>query len=499
VNPAARIGVKLVSEVGIGTVAAGVAKGHADVIMISGHDGGTGASPVSSMKYVGLPWELGLAEVQQTLLLNDLRSRVTLQVDGKIKTGRDIVVAALLGAEEYGFATGALVSLGCIMCRQCSLNRCPVGIATQDPELRRKFRGRPEDLIAWLAAIAEEARVIMAGLGFRSIDEMIGKPEHLAARADASGKLSGIDLSQLLYKPELPARIKSKHSLQQDHKIDDVLDVRLIAAAAQALTDGTKVTINESIRNTDRSTGAMLSGQIAKLYGDAGLEDDTITVNFSGSAGQSFGAFGASGLTLKLAGDANDYVGKGLSGAKIILTPNGSAAFDPAENIIAGNTLLYGATSGKAFIHGKAGQRFCVRNSGATAVVEGVGNHGCEYMTGGTVVILGPTGSNFGAGMSGGVVYVLDEDGDFASRCNKGIRSYLKGLDADSDRDLDRLKALITEYRDATGSLKAEAVLDGWDSYCGKFVKVSSPVYERHQALAFDSGIERLVKNELSV
>jgi glutamate synthase (NADPH) large chain len=480
VNPAARIGVKLVSEVGIGTVAAGVAKGHADVIMISGHDGGTGASPVSSMKYVGLPWELGLAEVQQTLLLNDLRSRVTLQVDGKIKTGRDIVVAALLGAEEYGLATGALVSLGCIMCRQCGLNRCPVGIATQDAELRKKFSGKPEDLIAFLTAIADEARELMAELGFRSLDEMIGKPEFLDTKSDITAKLKGLDLSQLLYKPELPSRIIGKHSLQQDHKISDVMDVRLIDASGKAFKDGTKVTITGNIRNTDRAVGAMLSGEIAKRFGDAGLEDDTITVKLKGSAGQSFGAFGARGLTLMLNGDANDYVGKGLSGAKIILTPPEASSFTPSENIIAGNTILYGATSGKAFIQGKVGQRFCVRNSGAVAVVEGVGNHGCEYMTGGTVVILGPTGSNFGAGMSGGVAYVLDEKGDFASRCNKGIAHQLRHLDDSSAKDLARLKALISEYCEATRSAKAALILKDWNSFKGKFVKVSSPVYEKH-------------------
>lgn len=481
VNPAARVGVKLVSEIGIGTVAAGVAKGHAEVIMISGHDGGTGASPVSSMKYVGLPWELGLAEVQQTLLLNDLRSRVTLQVDGKIKTGRDIVIAALLGAEEYGFATGALVSLGCIMCRQCGLNRCPVGIATQDPGLRERFKGTPEDLIAWLTGLAEEARTIMAGLGFRSLQEMIGKPEHLAAKQEAAGKRSGIDLSQLLYRPELPARIIGRHTLQQDHKLGGVLDVRLIEASKQALEQVAKVTLHEDIRNTDRATGAMLSGEIARRFGEAGLADGTITVNFKGSAGQSFGAFGAKGLTLKLTGEANDYVGKGLSGARIILTPPEAAAFDPAENVIAGNTLLYGATSGKAFIRGKAGQRFCVRNSGATAVVEGVGNHGCEYMTGGTVVILGPTGSNFGAGMSGGEAYVLDENGDFALKVNKGARSYLKGLDEGGILDTEKLKSIIAEHLEATGSRIAAAVLTDWDSWKDKFVKVASPVYERHQ------------------
>ncbi len=481
VNPAARIGVKLVSEVGIGTVAAGVAKGHADVIMISGGDGGTGASPISSMRYVGLPWELGLAEVQQTLLLNDLRSRVTLQVDGKIKSGRDIVVAALLGAEEYGFATGALVSMGCIMCRQCGLNRCPAGIATQDPDLRRKFKGRPEDIIAWLTGLAEEAREIMAELGFRSLDEMIGKPEHLAAKPDAEGRLKGIDLSQLLYRPELPSRILGKHSFPQDHKIDGVLDAGLIAASADALDRGARVVLNRAIRNTDRSAGAMLSGEIAKRFGDAGLEDDTILVNFTGSAGQSFGAFGARGLTLRLRGDANDYVGKGLSGAKIVLTPAVEAGFAPSENVIAGNTLLYGATSGKAFIRGRVGQRFCVRNSGAVAVVEGVGNHGCEYMTGGTVVILGPVGTNFGAGMSGGEAYVLDESGDLALKVNKGARSFLKGLDEGGARDSSKLKAVIAEHLDATGSRIAAAVLGDWEGWKDKFVKVSSTVYDRHQ------------------
>jgi len=480
VNPVARIGVKLVSEVGIGTVAAGVAKGHADVIMISGHDGGTGASPISSMKYVGLPWELGLAEVQQTLLLNDLRSRVIIQVDGKIKSGRDIVVAALLGAEEYGFATSALISLGCIMCRQCSLNRCPVGIATQDPDLREKFKGKPEHLINYLASIAEEARRLMSELGFSTIDEMIGRSDILDIKSNTQYKLQGLDLSQLLYRPELPSRIIGKKKFHQNHKIKDVLDLKLIETSRSAIISGIKIEDTLEIKNIDRSVGAMLSGEIAKHHGDDGLADDTITIKFQGSAGQSFGAFGAKGLTLILNGDANDYVGKGLSGGKIVLIPPKNSTFDPRENVIAGNTILYGATSGKAFILGKVGQRFCVRNSGAEAVVEGVGNHGCEYMTGGTVVILGPTGANFGAGMSGGTAYILDEKDEFIQKCNKKITKHANALDDSSTKDQTKLKALISEHYAMTHSAKANDILENWGNYKNKFIKVSSPVYAKH-------------------
>lgn len=476
VNSSARIGVKLVSEVGIGTVAAGVAKGHADVIMISGHDGGTGAAPISSMKYVGLPWELGLAEVQQTLLLNNLRSRVTLQVDGKLKSGRDVVIAALLGAEEYGFATTALISLGCIMCRQCNLNKCPVGIATQDPKLRKNFKGKPEHLINYLTLIAEEVREIMAKLGFRTMDEMIGRVDMLTTNFSDKDKLKHLDLSKVLYRPELPSRISARHTISQNHKIDSVLDVKLLEIAKPALENKVKINYSFKVKNTDRTLGAMLSGEIAKRYGDNGLPHDTIVLNLKGSAGQSFGAFAVKGLTLILEGDANDYVGKSLSGGKLILIPSKESTFNPQENTIAGNTLLYGATSGKAFILGKVGQRFCVRNSGAEAVVEGIGNHGCEYMTGGTVVILGPTGKNFGAGMSGGIAYILDQNNDFIDKCNKDIVEVKSLL---NEEDTSKLKELISEHYLYTKSAKAKNILNNWDFYINKFLKVISPDYEK--------------------
>jgi len=476
VNPSARIGVKLVSEVGIGTVAAGVAKGHADVIMVSGHDGGTGASPISSMKYAGLPWELGLAEVQQTLLLNNLRSRVTVQVDGKLTSGRDVIIAALLGAEEYGFATTALISLGCIMCRQCNLNRCPAGIATQDPELRKKFNGKPEHLISYLTFVAEKAREIMAQLGFKTIDELIGRVDVLDVKKTSKDKIKDLDLSPILYKPELPSRIVGKHTIPQKHKIDNVLDRKLIKISQSALEKGIKVEGEFSIRNTDRTVGAMLSGEIVKHYGNEELPEDTITLKLRGSAGQSFGAFAVKGLTLILHGEANDYLGKGLSGGKIILVPEENCTFNPSDNVIAGNTLLYGATSGKSFILGKVGQRFCVRNSGADAVVEGIGNHGCEYMTGGTVVVLGPTGRNFGAGMSGGIAYIFDEYGDFINKCNKGIVQVKPVINS---KDVSKLKELISEHYSYTNSLKAKEILDNWDISISKFLKVTSPIYEK--------------------
>lgn len=476
VNSAARIGVKLVSEVGIGTVAAGVVKGHADVIMISGHDGGTGASPMSSMKYVGLPWELGVAEVQQTLLLNNLRSRVTIQVDGKLKSGRDVVVAALLGAEEYGFATTALIALGCIMCKQCALNRCPAGITTQNPKFREKFKGKPEHIINYLTFIAQETRELMAQLGFKSIDEMIGRVDMLTVKNNVDNKLKNLDLSSILHRPELPSRIVGKHVISQNHNIDTVLDRELIIASQSALDKGDKVECTFKVKNTDRTVGAMLSGEIAKKYGEEGLAENTIVVKLKGSAGQSFGAFAANGLTLMLYGEANDYLGKGLSGGNIILVPEEDSTFNPSENIIAGNTVLYGATSGKVFISGKVGQRFCVRNSGATAVVEGIGNHGCEYMTGGTAVILGSTGRNFGAGMSGGVAYVLDENEDFINKCNQEIVEIHPIVD---DKDIATLKELVSEHHHHTKSIKAKKLLDNWDINIKKFLKVASPIYEK--------------------
>ncbi|TCO72265.1 glutamate synthase central domain-containing protein [Marinisporobacter balticus] len=475
INATARISVKLVSEVGVGTVAAGVSKGHADVVMISGHDGGTGASPISSLKYVGLPWEIGLAETQQTLLLNNLRSRITVQVDGKMRSGRDVVIAALLGAEEYGFATTGLISLGCVMCRQCHINKCPVGIATQDHKLRERFKGKSEYLIAYLTFVADEIREIMAKLGFATIDEMVGRVDVLEVKDFNKEKLKNLDLYPIIYRPELPSRIIDKCRIKQDHKIDDILDKMLIKLSKDALEKGLKTEATFKIKNTDRTVGTMLSGEIAKRYGDKGLVDDTIQFKFEGSAGQSFGAFLTKGLTFILQGDANDYLGKGLSGGKIIITPPKESTFIPSENMIAGNTLFYGATSGQAYIQGLVGQRFCVRNSGAVAVVEGVGNHGCEYMTGGTVVILGSVGRNFGAGMSGGVAYILDENKDFYNKCNKQIVE-IKLLE--KSNDIENVKNLINEHYKWTNSRKAKKIIDNWYSYVHKFVKVSSPIYQ---------------------
>src|SRR5450432_2939964 len=420
VNPAARIAVKLVAEVGVGTVAAGVAKAHADVVLISGDTGGTGASPLSSIKHAGIPWELGLAETQQVLLLNDLRGRIRVQTDGKLQTGRDVVIAALLGAEEFGFATAPLIAMGCIMMRKCHLNTCSVGIATQDPVLRAQFAGQPEHVINFFFFIAEQMRQYMADMGFKTVDEMVGRVDMLDARpAVDHWKASGLDLSAILYNPAVPSRV-ARHCVQaQDHGLEAALDHQLIAGAMDALENRTPVEMSFPIRNVHRTVGAMLSGQIARRYGSEGLPDDTIRIKFDGSAGQSFGAFLAKGVTMTLEGDANDYVGKGLSGGRIVVYPPKTSHFVAEENILIGNVVLYGATSGEAFFRGVAGERFAVRNSGATAVVEGVGDHGCEYMTGGTVVVLGPTGRNFAAGMSGGEAYILDEAGDFATRCNQ--------------------------------------------------------------------------------
>ena len=421
VNPQARIAVKLVSEVGVGTVAAGVSKAHADVVLISGDSGGTGASPLSSIKHAGLPWELGLAETQQVLLLNDLRGRIKVQTDGKLQTGRDVVIAALLGAEEFGFATTPLITMGCIMMRKCHLNTCSVGIATQDPVLRARFTGQPEHVVNFFFFLAEQVRQHMAKLGFRTIDEMVGRVDKIdAAVADAHWKAKGIDLSSILYAPTVPSRVARRKVQAQDHGLDQALDHALIAKATPALESQTPVTGSFAIRNVHRTVGAMLGGEIARRYGSAGLPDETIHFKFSGSAGQSFGAFVPNGVTLELEGDSNDYVGKGLSGGRIIAYPPKTSSFLPEESILVGNVVLYGATSGEVFLNGIAGERFAVRNSGAIAVVEGVGDHGCEYMTNGTVVVLGTTGRNFAAGMSGGRAFVFDDQGDFTSRrCNK--------------------------------------------------------------------------------
>ena len=403
--------VKLVAEVGVGTVAAGVSKAHADVVLISGHDGGTGASPLTSLKHAGAPWELGLAETQQTLLLNDLRDRIVVQVDGQMKTGRDVVIATLLGAEEFGFATAPLVVSGCVMMRVCHLDTCPVGVATQNPELRKRFSGQPEFVVTFFEFIAEEVREILAELGFRSIEEAIGHSELLDTRdAVEHWKASGLDLTPILTMPDI-AEGKARFQMRdQDHGLDHALDNELITQAGPALERGEKVEISLPIRNVHRTVGTMLGHQLTRRYGGEGLPDGTITVRLQGSAGQSFGAFVPRGISLYLSGDANDYTGKGLSGGRIIIRPNAATPFAAEDNIIAGNVILYGATAGEMFLRGQVGERFAVRNSGATAVVEGVGDHGCEYMTGGRVVVLGPTGRNFGAGMSGGIAYVLDAD-----------------------------------------------------------------------------------------
>ncbi|SHJ99379.1 glutamate synthase (NADPH/NADH) large chain [Geosporobacter subterraneus DSM 17957] len=472
-NPTARINVKLASSIGIGTIAAGVAKGYADAITICGHDGGTGAAPISSMKYVGMPWELGLAETQQTLLLNDLRSRVTLQVDGKMSTGRDVVVAALLGAEEYGFSTACLIASGCIMCKKCNLNKCPVGIATQETKLREGFKGKPEHIIAYFNFVAQEVREIMAELGFRTIDEMIGRVDILEPRMVNNHKAKHLDIEPILYRPDLPSKIEGKCTIGQKNQTENVLDRELIQAAAEALLNKKAVAKTLPIANTNRSIGAMLSGVIAQQYGYKGLPEDTIQFDFIGSAGQSFGAFGVSGLTLRLEGDANDYLGKGLSGGKIIVTPPKGSSFPSDKNVIAGNTLLYGATSGEVYINGMAGGRFAVRNSGATAVIEGIGSHGCQYMTGGIAVILGEIGDNFGAGMSGGIAYILDEAGDLSAKVNPQMVT----IESLAEEDVQILKGLLQKHVQYTGSAKAKEILEHWKEYGTKIFRVSSPSY----------------------
>ena len=460
-NSQARISVKLVAEVGVGTVAAGVAKAHADVVLISGHDGGTGASPLTSIKHAGIPWELGLAETQQVLVMNDLRGRIVVQTDGQLKTGRDVAIAALLGAEEFGFSTAPLVASGCIMMRKCHLNTCPVGVATQDPVLRKKFSGKPEHVINFFFYIAEELREIMAELGFHTLADMVGHAEMLDMQdAIDHWKARGLDLSSILYKPDVPKRIATHCVTTQDHGLEKVLDVQLIEECRGAIGHQAPVELNLPIRNTDRTVGTMLSGEIARRYGNAGLPEDTIRIKFTGSAGQSFGAFLAKGVTLTLEGDANDYVGKGLSGGRLVIYPPQSATFVPEDNILIGNTVLYGATGGEAYFRGVAGERFAVRNSGAQAVVEGVGDHGCEYMTGGVAVVLGKTGRNFAAGMSGGIAFVLDEEGVFPSLCN---RSMVDLEPVVKPHDVDLLQALVENHRRLTGSAPAQYVLENWD------------------------------------
>jgi glutamate synthase (NADPH/NADH) large chain/glutamate synthase (ferredoxin) len=476
-NPEAGVSVKLVAEVGVGTVAAGVAKAHADKVLISGDSGGTGASPLSSIKYAGIPGELGLAETHQTVVLNDLRGRIRVETDGQMKTGRDVVIATLLGAEEYGFATAPLIVEGCIMMRKCHLNTCPVGIATQDPELRKKFDGKPEHIVNYLFFVAEEARQLMAKLGFKTINEMVGRVDKLKiTKALDHWKAKGLDLSPLLAIPDVGPEVARYCVQKQDHGLDHILDNELVELCRPAIEKGEKVTVELPIHNVNRTTGTVLSSKIAKKYGLEGLPEDTISIKFNGSAGQSFGAFLARGMTLTLEGESNDYIGKGLSGGKIIVYPPKDALYDPAETILIGNTSLYGATQGEAYFYGRAGERFAVRNSGAHTVVEGTGDHGCEYMTGGVVVVLGRTGRNFAAGMSGGVAFVLDEQGKFESRCNTGMVE-LEAVTLAEDKRL--LHDLITKHFMYTGSRKAKQVLDAFDATVPKFMKVMPVDYKR--------------------
>jgi glutamate synthase (NADPH/NADH) large chain len=489
VNERARISVKLVSEVGVGTVAAGVAKSMADHVTISGFEGGTGASPLTSLTHAGLPWEIGLAETQQTLVLNGLRGRISVQADGGLRTGRDVAIAAILGADEFGFATAPLIAAGCIMMRKCHLNTCPVGVATQDPVLRARFTGQPEHVINYFFFVAEELREIMASLGVRKLTEMIGRPELLdAAPAVEHWKAKGIDLSKLLYVPAVDPALARWNSETQMHGLDRVFDRELIAAAAPALERGEKVLIEREVRNVNRSVGTMLSGEIARRYGHEGLPDDTIYARLSGTVGQSFGAFLAKGVTLELTGDANDYVGKGLSGGRIIVRQPESARRDASANIIVGNTVLYGAIQGEAYFNGVGGERFAVRNSGATAVVEGAGDHACEYMTGGVVAVLGPVGRNFAAGMSGGVAYVYDPEGRLEAQCNLAsveLESIPDTSDPNADlsdmlaHDAERLRTLVERHFAATGSARAQALLDEWPAALAKFVKVMPTEYRR--------------------
>jgi glutamate synthase (ferredoxin) len=477
-NYKARISVKLVAEVGVGTVAAGVAKAHSDVVLISGHDGGTGASPLTSLKHAGIPWELGLAETQQTLVLNKLRDRIVVQTDGQLKTGRDVVIAALLGAEEYGFATAPLVVMGCIMMRVCHLDTCPVGIATQNPKLREKFRGQADHVVNYFKFVAQEVRETMAKLGFRTISEMVGRSDLLDKRkAIDHFKAKGLDFSKIFYRPDVGPEVSVRKTRDQDHGIESSLDwTQLIPDAAPALDRAEPVSLEYPIRNVNRTVGTILGAEISRRYGSAGLPDDTIKIKFKGSAGQSFGAFIPKGMTLTLEGDANDYTGKGLSGGKIVVFPSKVATFVPEENVIIGNVALYGATSGRAFFRGKAGERFCVRNSGAMAVVEGAGDHCCEYMTGGVTVVIGPTGRNFAAGMSGGMAFVLDNAGDFRQRCNLEMVDLESLTDVE---DIELVRDLLIQHAGYTGSTVAAGLLNDWDSAVERFVKVMPLDYRR--------------------
>jgi len=516
-NPRARISVKLVSVIGVGTIAAGVSKAHADHVLISGFDGGTGASPLTSIMHAGSPWEIGLAETHQTLVLNKLRGRIAVQVDGGLRTGRDVAIGALLGADEFGFATAALIAEGCLMMRKCHLNTCPVGIATQDPELRKRFTGEPEHVVNYFFFVAEEMRQIMASLGFRTVNEMIGRSDKLNMRpAIDHWKAKGLDYSRVLYKPEMGPDVAVYNCEVQEHGLENALDIKLIKQAQPAITARTPVKIETPVRNTNRTVGAMLSGEVAKAHGLNGLPEDTIYIKAKGSAGQSFGAFLAQGVTIELEGDANDYTGKGLSGGRLIIYPPKESPFKADENIIIGNVVLYGAIAGECYFRGVAGERFAVRNSGASAVVEGVGDHGCEYMTGGVVVVLGQSGRNFAAGMSGGIAYVLDEEGDFERRCNMAMvdlepvsdeevqqisRAQSGDLEGhglvdimhDMTRfDAQRLYALIEKHLHYTASARAREILDNWDDFLSKFVKVMPVDYRRAlqkmQARSQDAG-----------
>ncbi|HTB41084.1 MAG TPA: glutamate synthase-related protein, partial [Reyranella sp.] len=504
VNPKARVSVKLVSEVGVGTVAAGVSKARADHVTISGFEGGTGASPLTSLTHAGSPWEIGLAETQQTLVLNGLRGRIAVQVDGGLRTGRDVAIGALLGADEFGFATAPLIAAGCIMMRKCHLNTCPVGVATQDPVLRKRFTGQPEHVINYFFFVAEELRAIMARLGFRTLNDMIGRVDRLDMRnAVDHWKAGGVDLSKLLYVAPARPGVAIWNSERQDHGLDKALDHRLIEAAQPALDRGEPVLVELPIGNVNRTVGAMLSGEVAMRTGHTGLAEDTISVKLSGTAGQSFGAFLARGVSLDLAGDANDYVGKGLSGGRVVVRQPKGCRRDPLENIIVGNTVLYGAIGGEAYFEGVAGERFAVRNSGAVAVVEGTGDHGCEYMTGGVVVVLGDTGRNFAAGMSGGVAYVYDPKARFGELCNPSMvelepvsvalgdkedpaRPHQRALSVDDNGmgdmlrfDAERLRILVERHHLHTGSARARELLEDWDNALKSFIKVMPKDYKR--------------------
>jgi glutamate synthase (NADPH/NADH) large chain len=468
-NRKARINVKLVSKTGVGIIASGVAKAHADAILISGHDGGTGASPLTSVRHAGLPWELGLAESHQTLVKNKLRDRVVLQTDGQIRTGRDLAIATLLGAEEWGVATAALVVEGCIMMRKCHMNTCPVGIATQNPDLRKRFTAKPEHIINFFTFLAEDLRKYMAQLGFRTVEEMVGKVELLKTKKGISHwKYKSLDLSPILFKEPVDESVGQFKQVEQDHGLKGILDWKLLSHIGKGLDLGKGSATTFAVRNTDRAVGTLLSNEISKRYGLEGLPEDTYNFRFIGSAGQSFGAFSVQGLSFTLEGESNDYFGKGLSGAKLIVVPDRDAPFEAGENIIIGNVAFYGATSGKAFINGLAGERFAVRNSGVHAVVEGIGDHGCEYMTGGRIIVLGKTGKNFAAGMSGGIAYVFNDWGDFENQYNPE----LVDLDPLEEEDFENVRTLLREHFLYTSSKKALEVLNDWEQQKHTFIKV---------------------------